>query len=218
MLCAGLNVMGFDWVASPACTELEVVTLDWLAQILHLPSAFLASAPGPGGGVIQGSAGESCIVVLLAAVLRQQRRWAEQGDYPSEHEEGGEHPCSRNEMVVYGSDQTHTIVKKACRILGVRYCALATTKDTSWGLTADRFLRLLEHAQHMRPAVRAAGREGVGGGVLGPTHTTAHTTPHTPLPPSFPQRPPCRGRRPRRWSHPDSCGCHDWHDVQLRTR
>ena len=32
MVCAGLNVMGFDWIASPACTELEVVTLDWYLQ------------------------------------------------------------------------------------------------------------------------------------------------------------------------------------------
>lgn len=55
LLCAGLNVMGFDWIASPACTELEVVTLDWLARFLNLPSKFLGSSNGPGGGVIQGS-------------------------------------------------------------------------------------------------------------------------------------------------------------------
>jgi len=53
-LCAGLNVMGFDWIASPACTELEVVTLDWLARFLNLPNKFLGSSDGPGGGVIQG--------------------------------------------------------------------------------------------------------------------------------------------------------------------
>ena len=63
--------MGFDWIASPACTELEVVTLDWLATILNLPEKFKASSPGPGGSVIQGSAGESAIVVLLAACLRK---------------------------------------------------------------------------------------------------------------------------------------------------
>ena len=69
-LCAGLNVMGFDWIASPACTELEVVTLDWLAKILHLPQCFLSSDSGPGGGVIQGSAGESATVALTAAIER----------------------------------------------------------------------------------------------------------------------------------------------------
>jgi len=57
LLCAGFNVMGFDWIASPACTELEVVTMDWLGKFLNLPSVFLHSGEGNGGGVIQGSAG-----------------------------------------------------------------------------------------------------------------------------------------------------------------
>ena len=32
LCCAGLNVMGFDWIASPACTELEMHVLDWLVR------------------------------------------------------------------------------------------------------------------------------------------------------------------------------------------
>ena len=47
---------------------------------------------GPGGGVIQGSAGESAIVVMLAALKKKQR-------------ELGEENGARNRMVVYGSDQ-----------------------------------------------------------------------------------------------------------------
>ena len=125
-LCAGLNVMGFDWIASPACTELEVVTLDWLAQILNLPSCFLSSATGPGGGVIQGSAGESATVVLTAAIERTRSSSDEMSV------SGG--PLRRDLMVVYGSDQTHTIVKKACMILGVRWRALPTTKEYNWSL------------------------------------------------------------------------------------
>jgi len=38
-------------IASPACTELEMVTMDWLAKLLHLPEDFLST--GKGGGVIQ---------------------------------------------------------------------------------------------------------------------------------------------------------------------
>ena len=53
LLCAGLNVMGFDWIASPACTELEMVTLDWLAHVLNLPGRFLSR--GRGGGVARTS-------------------------------------------------------------------------------------------------------------------------------------------------------------------
>ena len=87
MLSAGLNVMGFSWNASPACTELESVTLDWLAQLIDLPAAFHCGSGGKagdasgdgrggkGGGVIQGSAGESCIVAMLAARARATALW-----------------------------------------------------------------------------------------------------------------------------------------------
>ena len=42
-------------IASPACTELEVVMLDWLGKMLALPEEFLACSGGRGGGVIQVS-------------------------------------------------------------------------------------------------------------------------------------------------------------------
>ena len=38
-------------IASPACTELEMITMDWLANLCHLPQQFLLG--GHGGGVIQ---------------------------------------------------------------------------------------------------------------------------------------------------------------------
>ena len=122
MLCAGLNVMGFDWIASPACTELEIVTMDWLAKFLHLPDRFLSSSGGPGGGVIQGSAGESATVVLLAAVVRAQQRAAGRS-------------LPREKMVVYGSDQTHAIVQKATMILGIgHYRPIAAMESDGWAL------------------------------------------------------------------------------------
>ena len=38
-------------ISSPACTELEVVMMDWLAKLLQLPQEFMSG--GKGGGVIQ---------------------------------------------------------------------------------------------------------------------------------------------------------------------
>ena len=38
LVAAGLGVIGFSWAGSPACTELEVVLLDWLAAALGLPA------------------------------------------------------------------------------------------------------------------------------------------------------------------------------------
>lgn len=40
-------------MSSPACTELEVVTMNWLGKLLGLPEEFLNCSSGPGGGVIQ---------------------------------------------------------------------------------------------------------------------------------------------------------------------
>ncbi|MBA0882061.1 hypothetical protein Goshw_028557, partial [Gossypium schwendimanii] len=53
VLSTGFNVVGFNWISSPAATELEFVTMDWLGQMLGLPQSFLFS--GTGGGVIQGT-------------------------------------------------------------------------------------------------------------------------------------------------------------------
>jgi aromatic-L-amino-acid decarboxylase len=54
MLSAAIGCIGFTWIASPACTELEVVMLDWLGKMLQLPDQFLAvGSNGVGGGVIQ---------------------------------------------------------------------------------------------------------------------------------------------------------------------
>lgn len=41
--------------------------LDWLGKMLQLPSEFLASSGGKGGGVIQGTASEATLVALLGA-------------------------------------------------------------------------------------------------------------------------------------------------------
>lgn len=55
-------------MSSPACTELEVVMMDWLGKMIDLPKEFLSSTPGGhGGGVIQGTASEATLVALLAA-------------------------------------------------------------------------------------------------------------------------------------------------------
>lgn len=102
MICSGLNVVGFSWITSPACTELEIIVLDWLAKLLNLPDQFLSS--GYGGGVIQGTASEAILVVLLAARDKIIRRIGRN---------------SMDKLVVYSSDQVHSAFKKACQIAGV---------------------------------------------------------------------------------------------------
>ncbi|KAL7602611.1 phenylacetaldehyde synthase [Lactuca sativa] len=102
MLSAGINMVGFSWITSPAATELEMIVLDWLANMLKLPDDFLST--GAGGGVIQGTASEALLVVLLAARDKVLR-------------EVGKDALGR--LVVYASDQTHSSLQKACQIAGI---------------------------------------------------------------------------------------------------
>ena len=41
MLSSGLGVVGFSWVASPACTELETIVVNWLGKMYGLPNTLL---------------------------------------------------------------------------------------------------------------------------------------------------------------------------------
>ena len=65
ILSDAIACVGFSWIACPACTELEVVMMDWLAKCLKLPEFYLASSCG--GGVIQGTASEATFVTILSA-------------------------------------------------------------------------------------------------------------------------------------------------------
>ena len=69
MLSDAIGCIGFSWIASPACTELEMVMMDWLGKMLQLPEEFLFSGPGRGGGVIQVSTCEKKFNILKNLTL-----------------------------------------------------------------------------------------------------------------------------------------------------
>ena len=50
------------------------MTLDWLGRFLNIPETLLPFGPGPGGAVIQGSAGEATIVSILGAVAAHEKK------------------------------------------------------------------------------------------------------------------------------------------------
>lgn len=104
LLSAGLGVQGMVWATSPACTELETVVLDWLAELFGLPAHFRTDSPG--GGVIQDSASSAALVALLAALHR-----ASGGTI-------GADGVTRR-YPVYVSSQTHSALEKASRIAGI---------------------------------------------------------------------------------------------------
>ncbi|XP_010179851.1 PREDICTED: aromatic-L-amino-acid decarboxylase isoform X3 [Mesitornis unicolor] len=108
MLCGGIGCVGFSWAASPACTELETVMLDWLGKMINLPEEFLAGEDGQGGGVIQGSASEATLISLLAARTKTIRRVQSEKPELTEADIMGR-------LVAYASDQF-------CATLGTTPC------------------------------------------------------------------------------------------------
>jgi aromatic-L-amino-acid/L-tryptophan decarboxylase len=96
----GLGVIGLNWQASPALTELEQVTTDWLRDLLGLPATF--------SGVIQDTASAASFVALVCARERAT-------DYGAAREglQGGGAP-----LVVYASAQAHSSIEKAALLAG----------------------------------------------------------------------------------------------------
>jgi aromatic-L-amino-acid/L-tryptophan decarboxylase len=104
LLSAGLGVQGMLWATSPACTELETHVLDWLVEMLGLPSRFRSD--GAGGGVIQDTASSATLVAIVAARERATGGTANLRGV-------------REPLVVYASAEAHSSVEKAVRIAGI---------------------------------------------------------------------------------------------------
>jgi aromatic-L-amino-acid decarboxylase len=102
LLSSGLGVQGMLWATSPACTELETVVVDWLAELLGMPDHFRTD--NRGGGVLQDSASSAALLAILAA-LRRLGDTAETGLT-------GRH-------TVYVSTETHSALAKGARVAGI---------------------------------------------------------------------------------------------------
>ncbi|XP_022900869.2 aromatic-L-amino-acid decarboxylase-like [Onthophagus taurus] len=122
ILSGAIGCVGFSWMAGPACTELEVVMMDWLGKLLHLPEEFLNCSEGPGGGVIQGSASEATFIALLAVKQRMVNEIQDANPEISEDE-------IKSKLVAYSSDQSNSSVEKAGIIGSVRMRLLESNQD-----------------------------------------------------------------------------------------
>jgi aromatic-L-amino-acid decarboxylase len=98
MLSAALNVNAMVWKSSPAGTELEELTLDWVRELVGLPPDFR--------GAINGTASSSSLYALSAA---------REACFPEAREKGlfGA-PVSR----IYTSEEAHSSIDKAGMTLG----------------------------------------------------------------------------------------------------
>ncbi|XP_055327314.1 aromatic-L-amino-acid decarboxylase-like [Paramacrobiotus metropolitanus] len=121
ILSDAIGCVGFTWAASPSCTELEVVMMDWLGKMLKLPNEFLSCGGGLGGGVIQGTASEATVVALLAAKSRAVKKIKE--DHP-----GFTDMDILSKLMCYASDQAHSSVERAA-MLGALNIRLIKSND-----------------------------------------------------------------------------------------
>jgi aromatic-L-amino-acid/L-tryptophan decarboxylase len=112
MLTATLGAQCMLWQTSPAATELETRTLDWLRQMIGLPEGF--------AGVVQDSASSATLCAVLVARERAT-------DWQAGEEGLGALPP----LLFYASEEAHSSVEKAIRIagLGRRSLRLIPTDD-----------------------------------------------------------------------------------------
>ena len=111
LLAGSMSQPGSTWTASPSAAELEVAVVDELARAMELPLEFQWSDGG--GGVIQPSATESCIVSMLAAKHRALANRLSSFTSPDDRAH-----LSRK-LVVYCSDQSHLCVERAAKVVGI---------------------------------------------------------------------------------------------------
>jgi aromatic-L-amino-acid/L-tryptophan decarboxylase len=103
LLASGLNVNAMLWRTSPAATELEQVTLDWLRQMMGLPEPLF--------GVINDTASSGVLYALAAA------REAIPELYIRQKGLGGRGEVPR--LRIYVSQETHSSIEKAAITLGI---------------------------------------------------------------------------------------------------
>ncbi len=146
----GLGQLGLAWQASPALTELEEVTLDWLRQMLGLSAEWR--------GVIHDTASTATFVALVCARERSSEFASVRAGLQS----------VQPPLVVYASSQSHSSVDKATMLAGFgREQVRAVPLDAAYAMRADAL-------EAMILADKAAGRKPcVVVATCGSTSTTA---------------------------------------------
>lgn len=102
MLTAAIGAQCMSWQTSPAATELEEVVMNWLKEMLDLPSQF--------SGVIQDTASTSTLCALISA--------REKITSYSINQEGFIDGCKNRKLSVYTSEQAHSSIEKGAKIAG----------------------------------------------------------------------------------------------------
>lgn len=119
LLSSGLGVIGLAWQSSPALTEVEEVTVDWMRQMLGLSPAW--------SGVLNDTASTSSLVALLCARERTTNYSLGRGGLQAE----------AKPLMVYTSAHSHSSVEKAALLAGFgREHVRVVPHDTAYAMRA----------------------------------------------------------------------------------
>ena len=125
-LVSGFNIFAGTWLEAAGPTEIELVTIDWLRQLCGLPET-------AGGLFVSGGSVANLTALATARHIKLQD--------------------DMTDAVVYFSDQTHSSIERALRILGFQPGQLRKLPaDADFRLTPTIVQREVE-------ADRAAGRK-----------------------------------------------------------
>lgn len=145
---ATFTAPAFNWLCSPACTELETIVMDWMAKAIGLPECFLSTSTTNGGGVIQVSASDSIATVIVAARERRVRELALAEGLKEGTEEFEDRTMDlRPRLVALGSNQAHSSTQKGAIIAGTRYRSITAHLENNMELTAADLRAVLEQCE-----------------------------------------------------------------------
>jgi aromatic-L-amino-acid decarboxylase len=123
MLAAALNTNGLHWKTSPAVAELEQRALDWMRQWIGVPEGWF--------GIVYDTASTSSMhaVVCARELIDPEARTA----------------GSRNDLVLYTSDQSHMSIEKGAIAVGVGQKNIRKVpSDAEFRMRADALAEMIE--------------------------------------------------------------------------
>ena len=141
---AGLGVQGMLWSTSPAATEIESHVLDWLVELMDLPTSWKTTEQG--GGVLQMSASDSTHTALVVA----RHQAAKLGISP-------------DSMVAYASTQTHSSIQKGATVAGYGHVRLIDVDDEQAMCSEDLRVALEQDRAHGLSPIFVAATVGTTG-------------------------------------------------------
>jgi aromatic-L-amino-acid decarboxylase len=141
LVSTGLGVLGLNWQASPALTELEEVATDWFRDMVGLSAAW--------AGVIQDTASVASLIALVSARERATDFALARGGLQAES----------RPLAVYVTAQSHSSIEKAALLAGFgRENVRVVPHDADYAMRPDalRAMVAADSAANRRPCAVVA--------------------------------------------------------------